>query len=1720
MSMVKTKAHHSEKAAPTANKSHIQAPHQSTYSLGPEHTPFISPKYAFTSFAGIQMLQRTMGNRAVGRFIQRKLTVGKPGDKYEQEAERVASQVMKMPSPVISRTSKEEKDDTIQTKPIAEQITPLVQCQPGEEEKVQTAPIISRQTEKEEEQVQRTSIIERQEEEKSVQMTPAVPEKEEKLQAASSLQCQQTDEEKVQTLPIIFQKAEEEELVQAFPVIERQEKDEESVQKAPSLSPEKEESVQTSPIIQNQEDEKKGMQKAPAVQFQSEKEDMVSRLPIIQPQGNKDEQIQTDQMAQSASEDKKEIQRSIASLTSINVQRRASADSSGVSQHQEQMIQSSKGSGSPLSPNTRQFFENRFSADFSEVRIHNDSQAANLSQNLNAQAFTVGNDIYFNKGKYDTGTSAGKGLLAHELTHTVQQGASENSAQIQETIQREVATPQSTGSAPVAQQAASPPSRPVAGSAGAGAQSSAPSGQSSGSRPSHSEGTSSVAGAGEISTSGQQPQAASEGSTSSRNASAGNGSTSDGVSAGSQGAPPLASGISDTLLLPEYRSDLTDEEQSRLSEVDDRSATAVTQIDELPSAGETVAEAQAAVAEPQEETASRAQGDIIAALDHREPPSPEIEEICQRIREVIRSKRPPDEDSLIDADPQQMAQEAGNQLDSSIQGETQRMQGEYESVNRSPEGQPTQTPQEPQGQPESVETTDINATTATPDAPGSEDVDLSADVEANRNRMTEAGMDSEPAQIVQDGPIAEARDAQGELEQMAERDPAEVLAETIQARANAAQNMAELQQRAMEALASSRANTVNRRATEIQRTSETEEQIRQRIGNEAQQIVNNTRQQVNSLLEPLSRNAMQRWNTGKEVLATRFSQTLAEVKRWIDERHSGVEGFIVSIGDAIVGLPDWVTQTYDRAEREFGDGVCDLIRDISSEVNGVIASAQALISDSRDRIARLFTDNLPQSLQSWAAEQQAQFEGQLNELHQSTEQTRENLNHQLAEQAAQSVQEARTQIHELRVAAGGIVGRIEDAVNRFLEDPVKFIIDGLLSLAGISPPAFWALINRIQSVIEDIADDPMNFANNLAAALGQGFSQFFDNFGTHILSGFFDWLFSGLGSVGVQLPTDFSLKSIITFCLQLMGITWPNIRRMLVKHIGEQNIALIEQAVQLLSTLIEQGPEGIFEMIKERLDPQTILNQVLEAAVSYLIETLITRVSARIVMMFNPAGAIVQAIEVIYRIISWVFQNAARIFSLVETVVNGAAQLIAGNISGMAGAVEGALARLIAPVIDFLAGFLGLGSLPERIADTIRGFQQMVLGIIERVIDFIATRARSLLRSLGIGGGDGNQQENGNEIDTEVGESVSITAGSEHHTLLFIVRNGNPQLVLRSREALVIDYLNSEQIRNAVEHDNNLSRKVNSARRLAQETDIEGDNVLRLMRGQDIQHARDADNRVELKEQRLASLLTEIISSVGTEEDSIFQILGQNINQIEKAPNGYRLFDRQVAVLNNSFKEISRAAGRGESGGDREYPHVHVEESRSIEAGKGPMQGDWALIEEFLKQVKTLSSSQINGDEAPEILSNAAAFGASLINRTKSRPEFASGVRSQITRMIEVIRAGGNVTGIEVPIGRCRHIDYTIQENVSNNILNIGIEYKHWTGNLSESRRRGLTNRLSNQLTAYINGAQGANLQKLILEWRGWNGLDSVSKGRFSRVINVAIQLAASKGIEFERRFL
>lgn len=272
-------------------------------------------------------LQTRIGNQALGRLVQAQLKIGQPGDRYEQEADRVAAQVVTMDTPAPAGTAM------------------AVQRQAADEPEMQMQP----ETEDKDQEMQRQPMDEEQE-----------------------MRRQPMDEEK--------------QMAQRQPETE-----------------EKEPEMQRQPL-----------EKEPEIQMQPEAEQdtKIRRQP--------EEELQT------APQGKPQAGA-------------APAVSPGVQANIHRLQNSG---GRPLSPAARAFFEPRFGVDFSQVRVHTGSQAVNAARSVNARAFTVGRDVVFGAGEYTPGTTPGKKLLAHELTHVLQQHKTSGSVDIvsklptRKTIQR------------------------------------------------------------------------------------------------------------------------------------------------------------------------------------------------------------------------------------------------------------------------------------------------------------------------------------------------------------------------------------------------------------------------------------------------------------------------------------------------------------------------------------------------------------------------------------------------------------------------------------------------------------------------------------------------------------------------------------------------------------------------------------------------------------------------------------------------------------------------------------------------------------------------------------------------------------------------------------------------------------------------------------------------------------------------------------------------------------------------------------------------------------------------------------------------------------------------------------------------------------------------------------------------------------------------------------
>lgn len=130
--------------------------------------------------------------------------------------------------------------------------------------------------------------------------------------------------------------------------------------------------------------------------------------------------------------EEEKVQRTADKKEEEKVQRTALATATKAPTHATaNYIGSINGKGQPLNPSLQSFYGNRIGADFSEVKIHTGQEAAASAKDINAQAYTYGNHIVFNEGKYQPEAAEGKHLLAHELAHVVQQGGAATQLQRQ-----------------------------------------------------------------------------------------------------------------------------------------------------------------------------------------------------------------------------------------------------------------------------------------------------------------------------------------------------------------------------------------------------------------------------------------------------------------------------------------------------------------------------------------------------------------------------------------------------------------------------------------------------------------------------------------------------------------------------------------------------------------------------------------------------------------------------------------------------------------------------------------------------------------------------------------------------------------------------------------------------------------------------------------------------------------------------------------------------------------------------------------------------------------------------------------------------------------------------------------------------------------------------------------------------------------------------------------
>jgi hypothetical protein len=491
-----------------------------------------------------------------------------------------------------------------------------------------------------------------------------------------------------------------------------------------------------------------------------------------------------------------------------------------------------------------------------------------------------------------------------------------------------------------------------------------------------------------------------------------------------------------------------------------------------------------------------------------------------------------------------------------------------------------------------------------------------------------------------------------------------------------------------------------------------DEQRRKAVTDRIEAIYTETKIKVDTNLNSLERDVMAIFDPGcSSAIASFKANTNREIDDFYDERYSGISGKLDWIADKFKDTPPRVKQIIQENLVRFTASMDALAVRVAGLVDKRLNKAKADIDAGQAKI-KAFVASLPKDLKAVGQEAEKAMESRFNEMRNGVESKKNDLAQKLAQKYKEAHDQANELAKKIEEENKGAFKKLADAIGEVIKIILEFK-DKLM-----------AILKKAADAIELILDDPIGFLSNLLAALKKGFFQFKENILKHLEEGFMAWLFGNLASAGIELPKDLSLPEILKLVLSVLGLTPARIEQEAVKLLGPTAVAVIKKLIEYVKVLIQGGPAKLWEQIKQ--DIGDLKAMVIDAIQKWLIETIVKQAVIKIVSMFNPAGAFIQACIAIYNVVVFVIERASQIMAFVEAVINSVHSIATGAIDAAANWIEKSLARLIPLVISFLARLIGLGGISQKIKEFITKVQNAVWGAIRKVLKKIVDVVKKL----------------------------------------------------------------------------------------------------------------------------------------------------------------------------------------------------------------------------------------------------------------------------------------------------------------------------------------------------------------------------------------------------------
>lgn len=1033
----------------------------------------------------------------------------------------------------------------------------------------------------------------------------------------------------------------------------------------------------------------------------------------------------------------------------------------------------------PLPTRNKNRLESSFGASLSGVRVHTDSAADRAAESVQAKAFTTGQDVYFRTGQFQPGSAAGDHLLAHEVAHTVQQGNSAGGISLKaEQSDWQVSQPSdfhereadraadaavSGKGATITNLAASPVLPILARRADSPTLSAAPQtaappttapAPAAKTKPTAAPGAGASAPGAPASPAGPAPATVASGA------------------AGAQQVPGKAEAKSSPAKKEELPSAIPEAAPGEKGAAKAQSKAGATEggdsgdgladvVAEVSAAGQdqqehppvsaVASDTQMAADVTPEEAAGKAQGAQLGQMAAQKQGPFSREKFKAALRAKITAMQADEAKGITDGD---KAQSVNDAVKSGVADEKKAAAGPINDVASQPPaaGEPKsgeKLPETPVGA-----VPKVNGAKAVPAPVPDERKSVAAESQAVDQKMAEAKVTPEQLQKANEPAFQAAADSHATAKTEADALPAKanVAEATVldASRAQASQatqaGLSQMQGQRSEKLAGSKDEQTAGKAKY--------EATRKRISDQLGGIYEETKKSVDTRMATLDKDVEKTFDDGASTAKNWFYAYLAKELLI----HYATGGWLA---DAFTGENSKEKIFAEGRNRYLADMevVIDRVADVVEQgLNDVVS----IIDTGRVRLEAAIKLFGPEDAKV-AEEVAGGLREQFASLEKSVEDKQTELVDSLAKKFIAAQKDVDSTIDALRNPVGALISVALDAVSGVIETIMKMkdLLMSALSKAG--------------EAIDLILSDPIAFLGYLVAGVKQGVLGFLSNIGTYLQKGLLDWLFGALAQAGIQMPEKFDLSGLMSIVLQVLGLTWTNIRKRAVTIVGEPVVKALETGSEIIMTLISKGAAGLWEYIKEQA--AALMETLKEGVKSFIMESVIVAGVKWLIGLLNPASAFVKACMAIYDIVTFIINKGQQILSFVNAVLDSVLSIAKGDIVPAAQAVEGALAKAIPVAIGFLASLLGVGDLGEKIKKVIDKIQEP----INKVIDWLIKKAVGLVKAIGKALGIEKKEAKPGDASSKthsVNETFLTASGDSHR--LYNKEPGSPELLMAS----------------------------------------------------------------------------------------------------------------------------------------------------------------------------------------------------------------------------------------------------------------------------------------------------------------------------------------------------